>query len=240
MINRESHDWIIQALKDSQSLNAFIKMMGVDPDNVEATLTLFNDGLSGKHDLKGKALNYLANTECITILPVDHALLASAGIDTHFAMAFLHAFGPECETSDWSGDEDYDSVRGLLHLVTGDLDKPVFLANLSLDKAGGLWEMQIKLKLDKHVYWRTDFRGDTGRDEPDILLEYREMPSSLINAIKGKSLKNIIQHPVLDRFSMIFEDVDFEDDDLRLDIISNQAQTASNRLLHEPLAHAPT
>lgn len=220
MISKESREWIKWALDGSEKLRNFAVSLGQDPSNAKDTIEAFERGLYGDPHMYDVALQYVANQEMIYVHPVDHALLASAGIDMIFAMAFLHAFGPNYETSDWDGDEEEGSVRGMLHLITGSLEKPVGLTWLTLDRGSGQWILESKTRLDKHAHWRTDFRGNYGRQDPDILLEY-QIPQSAIAGMADKLLSTLIQHPVLDQFELMIGEAHGEDEDIRLDIESD-------------------
>ena len=225
MFDKHSRKWIADALASSPELRSFVRSLGLDPDDAENTLSACEAGIYGDARTTRGARDYLASAQHIIVHPVDHALLASNGIDTAFVTAFLHAFGPGYETGDWDGDEAEDSVRGLLGLVTGTLEKPVYSANITLDRGSGIWNLQTKFRLDRHVHWRSDFRGDHGRDEPDILLEY-QLPDGVISGLCEAPLRQIIQHPVLNQFDLTIEQAHEEDEDIRLDI------TCDARMLH--------
>lgn len=232
MIGKDSREWIEWAFPRSERLCEFAVALGKDPADYNSTTNAFERGLYGDPQMRQVAIDYLADNERIYVNPVDHALLQSAGIDTLFAMAFLHSFGPNCETGDWDGDEEEGSIRGLLNLISGTLENPVHKASLSLDRGCGLWQLQMNMRLDKHVFWRSDFRGNFGRDEPDILLE-RQFPASVMAGMINQPLKTVIQHPVLDRFSLEIENVHGEDDDTRLDIETGESAITYAYMVNE-------
>lgn len=224
MLSPHTQNWIFDTLDQNDVMEKFLSGLGVKTEDLKAVLETIERGLSGDKILQQGAIQYLARVpEEKRAWQIDHDLLKSIGIDPIFAMALLHSFGPNNQTGDFE-DDQADDIRGLLTINLPSLQKHTGRATLCLviedyefpeDKA---WELQVNIALAENIYWRTDFRGDTAHDGPDILLEETQFPESVATASANKHLVSILSHPILNAYPLIAGNIKIEDPDVIIDV----------------------
>ena len=242
MFNTLRRGWLLDALDQSSLMDRFLESCKVDLEDHDEIINSIEQGLKGDpeyhacavrhlgtvegHRALGYEYNSIATADLIARAPfaisrADALLLKSLGIDIVYAMALLHSFGPYSQTGDFSDDE-LDNVRGLLTFSSASTKKTNITLSLVFTKMR--WEMLTNIKLSDCVRWESDFRGgmqsdyryERNSDLPNIQIEDREIPESLLARMPGDLLKNHVSHPVLDPLSMIIDTVEKHDDDYNL------------------------
>ena len=231
MFSSNTRTWLLDTLDQSTIMDEFLCDMGADTTNSDAVIDLVQRGLSGDSKLRIAAINYLADVDLNKrAWRVDHALMQHVGLAPLFSMALLHSFGPYSHTGDFS-DDNADDIRGLLQIDQPPRSQHKGRTALSLIVENGAWELQVNIALTPDIYWRSDFRGDTNHDGPDILIEEAQLPEAFINGRPNRPLREVISHHVLDPFPLAVSAINENSPDYILDIAGAREAMDFNALI---------
>lgn len=218
IFGQSSRTRILDNLDQSGDAIELLELLNVDLEDSDTVIETLTRGISGDDALRQAAISYLSNVDAEKyVARIDRDVLQYVGIDPVFAMALLHSFGPHSHSGDF-GDDDSEGIRGLLQIPNPPLCKHKGRTALCMIYEEDAWYLEVNVALTDNIYWRTDFRGDTDHDGPDILAMEQTIPAAMATRLVGQPLSGLMAHPVLDRFPLTIDAITQDDPDFIVDV----------------------
>lgn len=203
-----TRDFLLNIIESKNELEAFIKHCGItDISKTDDIFEKINEGICGDTNLNQKAFEFISKNSEFEARSVDVALLEYIGISPVFLIGLLHSMGPHNQSGDFLSRES-PNKRGLIQIMPAKNTPPRKALNAGLIKKDGVWNLEIEVAISDKLTWASTFRKEAGHNGVDINSWTQFLPESIKMAARGKALKQIISHPVLDSYDLIINQVD--------------------------------